>query len=222
MKPSALRSPRRVAGTHLTIPFWVGAANRGVGPRPDSLGRAEGRSARLFGGEGARGLAGNERGAVYIEYLLACIPVVAFFVATWQFIDLAAADLVLRRAASAAARAAVVVLPDDPHFYDDVAVDRFEGKRREDIELAAAMILGTMCIPNVLAVRSQFRGFEVRVGGPDGSSAELEMWAPLTATVTATFECGLGWASIVCGGSERELTAKATYAYQGAKYRYEP
>jgi hypothetical protein len=155
----------------------------------------------------------DRRGTIYIEYLITVIPVLAFFVATWQFIELATADLVLRRAASAAARAAAVVLPDDPLFYR--GENGPDAKKMEDVELAAKEILGTMCVPGIATVPSGFTDADVSVS-PDRTPGE-----PITATVTAQFHCAMGWASMVCGGrGTRQLVAKATYAYQGAHYHY--
>ena len=75
----------------------------------------------------------DARGAVFVEQLIAFLPVMFFFLAAWQLMELCAGDLLVKRAASAAARAAVVVLPDDPMFYGDVAVNSFTGARRRDI-----------------------------------------------------------------------------------------
>jgi len=150
----------------------------------------------------------DQRGAVFVEHMIAYLPVMFFFLATWQLIELCAAHLILKRAASAAARAAIVVLPDDPAFYDGVAKDSFSGKRKQDIELAAAMILATN--PHFT------KDFKVAV--PSG----LKGGAPLTATVKANFFCFAGWVSLVCGPTGvRELTAKSIHAYQGAAYSYE-
>jgi Flp pilus assembly protein TadG len=150
----------------------------------------------------------DSRGAVFVEQLIAYMPVMFFFMAAWQLIDLCAAHLILQRAASAAARAAVVVLPDDPAFYDGVAKDTFSGKRKEDIELAAAMVLATS--PHFTS------DFKVEV------ASDFKGGSPLTATVTAKFFCFAGWVSLVCGPTGvRELTAKSIYAYQGAAYSYE-
>jgi hypothetical protein len=153
-------------------------------------------------------LKSDQRGAVFVEQLIAYLPVMFFFLATWQLLELCAAHLILKRAASAAARAAVVVLPDDPAFYDGVAKDSFSGKRKEDIELAAAMILATN--PHFTS------DFKVEV------PSDLKGSAPLTATVKAKFFCFAGWVSLVCGPTGvRELTAKSVYAYQGAAYSYD-
>ena len=148
----------------------------------------------------------DTRGVVFVEHLIAYLPVMFFFFATWQLIELCAAHLIVRRAASAAARAAVVVLSDDPAFYDGVAKDTYQGKRRDDVKLAAALILGS---------NPHFSDFDVDVTPVTGSQ-------PLSATVRANFYCFAGWASLVCGpGGSRLLTAKSTYAYQGASYNYE-
>jgi len=153
----------------------------------------------------------DQRGAVFVEHLIAYLPVMFFFLATWQLLDLCAAHLILKRAASAAARAAVVVLPDDPAFYrgkGDSPKDSYSGQRKDDIMLAAGMIL---------SANPHFsRDFEVDV--PSGRQGS----APLTATVKAKFHCFAGWVSLVCGPTGvRELTAKSVYAYQGAPYSYD-
>jgi len=152
-------------------------------------------------------LASDQRGAVFVEHLIAYLPVMFFFLATWQLLELCAAHLIVKRAASAAARAASVVLPDDPAYYDGAGKDKFTGKKQEEIQLAAALILAT----------SPHFSSDFKVVVPETSGS-----APLTATVTAQFHCFAGWVSLVCGPSgARELTGKATYAYQGASYDYD-
>lgn len=151
----------------------------------------------------------DARGVIFVEHLIAYLPVMFFFLATWQLIELCAAHLILKRAASAAGRAAIVVLADDPSYYGGVPKDQFQGARAEDVKLAAAL---------VLAANPHFGAFDVSITPttPTGN-------APLTTTVKATFHCFAGWASLVCGaGGARQLTAKSTYAYQGATFSYDP
>jgi hypothetical protein len=148
----------------------------------------------------------DRRGAVFVEHIIALLPVIFFFLATWQLIELCAAHLVIRRAASAAARAAVVVLPDDPKHYDDVGMNLDEGPRRRDIRFAASTILSTN--PHLSP------DYDLHLDIPGEPHGEL------TARVTARFHCFAGWVSLVCGGNSRTLSARATYAYQGAKYQY--
>lgn len=58
------------------------------------------------------------RGAAYVEFLLAFIPLFIMFLGMVQMALMYAGDLVVQHAASRAARAAVVVLDDDPQYYD--------------------------------------------------------------------------------------------------------
>lgn len=145
-------------------------------------------------------------GAVFVETLIAYLPVMFFFMATWQLCELCAAHLIVVRSASAAARAAAVVLPDDPFYYEGTGLNAFEGTRKGDIELAAKM---------VLAAAPQISDDPViTVSGASGAG-------PVKATVVANFHCAAGWVSLVCGGGGvRSLRAEAEYAYQGAKYTF--
>lgn len=59
-----------------------------------------------------RGLRRDARGAVYVEYLAAAIPLFIMFLTTVQLSILAMAGLVVKHAAVTAARAAMVILPD--------------------------------------------------------------------------------------------------------------
>lgn len=144
-------------------------------------------------------------GAVYVEYLIALLPVLLSALVIWQLVELWTGELMLKRAASVAVRAAAVVLPDDPAFYDGAPLHRFIGRRKTDIELSAAL---------VLAANPQF------VEKPEVKVTLSPSENYVTARVTAPFECFLGRLSLVCGGSRRQLTAAAAYPYQGAQYGY--
>jgi Flp pilus assembly protein TadG len=87
----------------------------------------------------------DQRGVVYVETLIAFLPVFLFFLGTLQIADLSAAHIIVRHAATVAARAAVVVMPDDGRHYNDEnneLIHAYEGARRADIEHAADIILG--------------------------------------------------------------------------------
>jgi hypothetical protein len=129
-----------------------------------------------------------------------------FFASVWQLADLYAAHLIVQRAASAAGRAASVVLPDDPHYYGGVDVNSYSGLRKEQIELAANLVL--QASPKILAPP------EVSIEGASGAG-------PLTATVRARVRCFPGWGNIVCGAAgEKMLTGAARYPYHSARYQY--
>jgi|GEM_PF-722084 len=59
----------------------------------------------------------DERGVVYLEMLIAFVPVFIFFLCILQLGLLASAKLVVKHSAIVGARSAVVVLEDDPAFY---------------------------------------------------------------------------------------------------------
>jgi hypothetical protein len=108
---------------------------------------------------------GDQRGAVYVEFLMAFVPLFTLFLGIAQLVLLYGAQLVVDHAATRAVRAAVVVLDDDPRYYRDeprnlihgtaldpadvaVRVDRTAGvagrrmiSRRATIELAAVTTL---------------------------------------------------------------------------------
>jgi hypothetical protein len=147
----------------------------------------------------------DTRGAVFVEKLIVYLPLLLTFFVTWELAELAAAKLVVSRACSAAGRAAVVVLPDDPLYYDGEAEHVYEGRRREDIELAAGMILSA--IPRLSS------DFVVDVSDPPTGFGTIEV------AITAPYECGA--VSIMCGvDGALELTATSNHTYHGAKYAY--
>lgn len=151
----------------------------------------------------------DSRGALFVEYLIAFLPVMYFFLSAWQLIELFTADLIVRRAANAAVRAAVVVLPDDPNaFGRDSNINQYAGLRREYVQRAAELVL--MAAGNIED--------NVRVE----LSGNFSEHNPITAEVTANFRCSASWVNIVCGGQPtRALTARSTHAYQGARFSYD-
>lgn len=59
----------------------------------------------------------DQRGTVFLEFLVVFVPLWTFFLALVQLALISHANLVVKHAADAAARSAVVVLPDDPSEY---------------------------------------------------------------------------------------------------------
>jgi hypothetical protein len=65
----------------------------------------------------ARDLTDDCSGVVFVEFLIAFVPMWVFFLCVAQMALIARANLLVRHAADCAARSAVVVLPDDPAEY---------------------------------------------------------------------------------------------------------
>jgi Flp pilus assembly protein TadG len=62
-------------------------------------------------------LFGDQRGVVFLEFLIAFVPVWTFFLCVVQLAFITHANLMVKHSADSAARSAVVVLPDDPNEY---------------------------------------------------------------------------------------------------------
>jgi hypothetical protein len=75
---------------------------------------------------GAARLGRDQRGAAYVEFLLAFIPVFVMILGMLQAAMMYSGQLVVQHAANRAARAAVVVLPDDPADYGGAGVNQIE------------------------------------------------------------------------------------------------
>jgi hypothetical protein len=148
----------------------------------------------------------DQRGAVFVEKLIVYLPMLLAFFAAWELAELGAAHVVTQRACAAAGRAAMVVLGDDPAFYEDEPIGSFDGMRRADIELAAAMILS--------AVPRMSDDFSVEIAEEPKNSGDV-----FEVAVSASYDCGL--VSLICGGdSSVELLATSQHTYHGAKYPY--
>src|SRR6185436_6787073 len=84
----------------------------------------------------------DQRGAAYVEFLLAFIPLFIMFLGMVQMALMYAGDLVVRHAATTAARAAVVVLPDDPQYYGGNPITQIDTSGSGSSEDAIGGLLG--------------------------------------------------------------------------------
>jgi hypothetical protein len=156
-------------------------------------------------------------GAVYVEFLVAFLPLLVFFECLIQFSGLVAAKLVVQHAAMTATRAAIVVLYDDPKYYNDEEVGKTTGKRREAIRLAAAMPMRS--VKSIVA-------FDINFPSQAGESDDRDQYGRdelVRVRVTATYRCQVPFASrLVCNWltGMRELHGEAALPNQGADYEY--
>jgi Flp pilus assembly protein TadG len=157
----------------------------------------------------------SDRGAAYVEFLIAVVPMMILFWGIMQLNGLLLADLVARHAAVHAVRAAIVCDSQVGHPQSAEELEAPGGCAYEAAKLALS------------AVRSfGAPDFSVRIEG-----ASRHGNAPVTATVIATYRCQVPLASsLLCtglisdegGGSAArgvlKLTRKATLPNQGAGY----
>lgn len=190
---------------------------------------------------------GDRRGAVFVEFLLAFLPVQIFFLCLIQSAILYTVRLVTEHAAITAARAAAVVLADkkDQKLYgnDDVhTMAEGTGGRREVIRNAAIMTMAPLILKGVVTSVDVFFPPADRPNGeqPNGTLKFQPMHentvTKLRVRVEVDAACRIGFASqIVCNGwlqsigggqvnklllPTRKVKAEAIYPYQGAEYVY--
>lgn len=159
----------------------------------------------------ARALRRRERGAVYVEFIIAFLPMLIFFECLVQLGGLYQAKIIAHHAASTAVRAAVVVLHDDPKHYDGVALGSYSGARKDAIEKAAS-------IP--LRAQRNIVDFELKLDKSQYGRNDL-----VKVTLNVDYRCAVPIARrIVCApfSMQKQLTAEAALQNQGADYEYEP
>lgn len=85
-------------------------------------------------------LRSDERGAVYVEFLIAFLPLFLMFLAICQLALIATAEAVVRHAAYSAARTAVVVLEDAPSKFDGTVRGSLSAGRSKGHQGAEAVL----------------------------------------------------------------------------------
>jgi Flp pilus assembly protein TadG len=206
----------------------------------ESLPRRRVRDARREGrGELSRGLLKNERGAVFVEFLIAFLPVQVFFLCLVQSAILYSVRLLAEHAAVNGARAAAVVVGDEPSRYGNEAPNSMieRGERARAVRSAVILTMAPMILNGLV---QSVDVFYPRADQPDGP--EQTGTIPFTAMgdqsvskvrvrVEVDAACRIGFASqIVCpsfteGISDlivptRRVRAEAIFPYQGARYHY--
>jgi len=149
-------------------------------------------------------------GAVYVEFLIAFMPLFVFFMSLVQLAYVSAAAIVVQHAAVMAVRAAIVVLPDDPVHYDGVSVNSVTGKRLDDIRRAAK-------VPLRAVVPSPNFDLKFATGG------QVERDGLVEIQVNLNYDCKVPIGRLlVCSpwSGKKKLSGTAAMPNQGAAYEY--
>lgn len=160
----------------------------------------------------------DTRAAVYVEFLIAFLPLFVMFMCLLQMAGVHMGKLDALHAAQTGVRAAIVVIPDDPAQYGNVEVGRIEGKRRDAIVKAASLPLA--------AVRS-IAGIKVTFPSSAGGSDDLTQVSRgdlVRVKVSVIYKCTIPIAKyFVCDpiSTTRKLSGEAALPNQGADYSYD-
>jgi Flp pilus assembly protein TadG len=136
----------------------------------------------------------DDRGAVYIEFIVAIVPMLVLFWGLLQVNGLLLADLVVRNAAMNAVRAAIVC-DSDEHTSGESGAQDCAKRAAQDTTGAVKSI--------------QSGSVSVQIQGASSTGN-----APVTATVSATYQCQVPLvAGLACGlfGGLGAATATATF-----------
>ena len=165
----------------------------------------------------------SQRGAVYVEFLIAFLPTFILYLGVTEIALLYTSKLLVTRAATVAARAAVVVLPDDVRYYEDgTEQNKISGDRLKLIEDAAGIALLTTYRP---------WGFKVEVNeGADSVDAHQDITVKVTyqhrciMPIVRSIACDppgqIGSFAPIAGSKTTEVSDSATLVNQGASYDY--
>lgn len=185
----------------------------------------------------------GEEGAVFVEFLIAFLPLFIFFLGVVQLGSLFTARLLVEHAATNSARAAAVIIGDDPKRYDREPMHQLVpgGKRLQAIRNAALLTLS----PLILNGTVQDVDVSVTSAGTVEATSKIDtvFFSPIgthslskvRVRLQVKAACGLAVVSwLLCPPIDlshpswpsqsflpsRLLQAESIYPYQGARYEY--
>lgn len=191
----------------------------------------------------SHGIARDERGAVFVEFLIAFLPVFTFFLCLVQLSLLFTVKVVTEHAAVNAARAAAVVIGDDPKTYDNEAPNVLQpnGKRFEAVRDAALITLSPLILNGTVdSLRVSFPppgtpGGEPQSGTINFATMDHSNISKVRVRVEVDAQCKIAIANrIACSSFAnlirealrlhpvKRVRAEAVFPYQGARYEYPP
>lgn len=173
-------------------------------------------------------------GAVYVEFLVAFLPVLVFFLSLLQLALLFSSKLLVEHAAAQGARAAAVVFGDESGPYGSRAGDpnTLSSGRRQAVRDAVLVSLAPLIIDgSITRVDVAFPAEDTPLGNDRPEDTKLAPMASsgprmMRVRVDVDVVCKIAIASLViCKGPPAVprvalASAEALYPYQGAGYAY--
>jgi guanyl-specific ribonuclease Sa len=189
------------------------------------------------------------RGAVYIEFLIAFMPLLVFFLCLWQVAILYGTKLFVDHAAFSGARAAAVVIAESANRVGDnggaSSVNTLDGRRNRLVQDAVALSLlplildGTVISYNVQYPDGATPGGPNTMLGQKYPGMGMSTVTMARVRVRAMMNCKIAFANaIMCSGLLSKIAglvgsgpifppyvyvkSEAIFPYQGVNYTYDP
>ncbi|MDB4944464.1 MAG: hypothetical protein JWP97_3998 [Labilithrix sp.] len=176
----------------------------------------------------AASLVRDTRGAVYVEFLIAFMPVFVFFLCLLQLALLFSARLAVEHAAMTGARAAAVVFGDEPGPYKEATPQPgvMTAERRKSVRAAVLVSLAPLVLDDTVSVVSV--RYPDATGKKQDAGTAVQPGSMMRVEVEATALCKIAIANLIAcdksGNSllrKRDITSVAAFPDQGARYAYE-
>ncbi|HEX4445595.1 MAG TPA: polymorphic toxin-type HINT domain-containing protein [Polyangiaceae bacterium] len=191
----------------------------------------------------------STRGAVYIEFLIAFMPLLVFFLCLWQVSILYGTKLFVDHAAFSGARAAAVVIAESANRVGDSqgasSVGTLDGRRNRLVQDAVALAMlplildGTVISYNVQYPDGATPGGPNTMLGQKYAGMGQSTVTMARVRVRAMMNCKVAFANaIMCGGILSRIAglvgsgpifppyvyvkSEAIFPYQGVNYTYDP
>jgi Flp pilus assembly protein TadG len=165
-----------------------------------------------------RDLRTDQRGAVYVEFLIVFLPLFVMFMSLVQLAFVEIANLATKHAAVGACRAAIVVLPDNPQYYSKTEINQATGDRLDAIKAAAkARLLAVSVNPKVdVTFPSGVAGTDNKTSFNAGDTVRVQLAFdyPCRIPIGSRFVCNFLTL-------HKTLKAEAAMPLQSASYKYE-
>jgi hypothetical protein len=184
-----------------------------------------------------RGALAACEGAIFVEFLIAFLPVYVFFLCLLQLGLLFTVKLLTEHAAVSAARAAAVVLADDPKHYAQTQPHelrepkafRQANPRVSAVRSAAVLALLPLILNGSVQTLDVLFPPAEEPGGVEQGKVKLtpmgdQEVSKVRVRIEATVLCRISFANwLLCSPRlTAPVSAEAIYPYQGAYYDYPP
>jgi len=155
---------------------------------------------------GLRGLRGDVRGAVLVEFVVAIVPILMMFFTFIQLSKVATARLIVKHATIIGARAAAVIANEHENVPDQP-----KGQNQKEIDAAVKNALGPWWYR-----RGGVMNVQVRV---DDRSSKSDPYGWVEVRVSAVYQCNVPMGWIACRGRSKLLEEAYRMPHQGARYK---